>query len=85
METSCGVDVSKAWLDGLIETGGHGRFAYDADGLAELARAPQGHGVALVVMQASGGIEQEALLALWRAGLPCALTNPRRYGALPRR
>lgn len=77
METICGVDVSKAWLDGWIETGGHGRFAHDADGLAELARWAQGHGVALVVMEASGGIEQEALLGLWQAGLPCALTNPR--------
>jgi transposase len=35
------------------------------------------HGTALVVMEATGGVEQFAFLALWRRGMPCALTNPR--------
>lgn len=77
MDTICGVDVSKVWLDGWIEAGGYRRFANDAAGIADLARWATGHGSGLVVMEASGGIEQPAFLALWRAGLPCALTNPR--------
>ena len=77
MDSMCGVDVSKAWLDGWIEAGGYRRFANDGAGIAELAGWVAGHGGGLVVMEASGGIEQAAFLALWRAGLPCALTNPR--------
>jgi transposase len=77
IETICGVDVSKAWLDGWVEAGGHRRFANDADGFAGLAGWASAHGAGLVVMEASGGIEQAAFLALWRSGLPCALTNPR--------
>lgn len=77
METICGVDVSKAWLDGWIEAGGYRRFANDTAGTADLASWAASHGAGLVVMEASGGIEQAAFLALWRAGLPCALTNPR--------
>jgi transposase len=73
----CGVDVSKAWLDGWIEAGGYRRFANDAAGIAELAGWAAGHGAGLVVMEASGGIEQSAFLALWQTGLPCALTNPK--------
>ena len=69
--------MSKAWLDGWIEAGGYRRFANDGAGIAELAGWVAGHGGGLVVMEASGGIEQAAFLALWRAGLPCALTNPR--------
>ena len=77
IETICGVDVSKAWLDGWIEAGGYRRFAYDEAGIAGLARWARGHGAGLVVMEASGGIERGALLALWQAGMPCAVTNPR--------
>lgn len=77
MDEICGVDVSKAWLDGWVEADGHRRFANDAAGIAELARWAHECGAGLVVMEASGGIEQEAFLTLWRAGLPCALTNPR--------
>lgn len=77
MDTICGVDVSKAWLDGWIEPGGYRRFANDEGGIAELAGWATGHGTGLVVMEASGGIEQAAFLTLWRIGLPCALTNPR--------
>lgn len=77
MGTICGVDVSKAWLDGWVEAGGHRRFANDEDGIARLAAWAQAHGAGLAVMEASGGVEQPAFLALWRIGLPCALTNPR--------
>ena len=77
MDTICGVDVSKAWLDGWVEAGGYRRFANDEGGIAELAGWARVCGAGLVVMEASGGIEQAAFLTLWRGGLPCALTNPR--------
>lgn len=77
IETICGVDVSQAWLDGWTEAGGHRRFANDENGIADLGKWANAHGAALVAMEASGGIEQPAFLALWRLGLPCAVVNPR--------
>jgi transposase len=77
MQSICGVDVSKAWLDGWIEGAGHRRFANDPEGVAELGAWSGGQGVSLIVMEASGGIEQPACLALWRHGCPCAIANPK--------
>ena len=77
IETICGVDVSKAWLDGWVEVGDYRRFANDEAGIAALADWAGRHGAGLVVMESSGGIEQDAFLALWQAGMPCALTNPK--------
>lgn len=77
IETICGVDVSKAWLDGWTVSGGYRRFANDPAGVADLGEWAVAHGTALVVMEATGGVEQFAFLALWRRGMPCALTNPR--------
>lgn len=77
MTIFCGVDVSKAWLDAWIEAAGHRRFANSAEGIAELGAHCRRHQVALVVMEASGGIEQPAFLALWQAGQPCAVANAR--------
>jgi len=77
MQTICGVDVSKAWLDGWIEGAGHRRFANDPEGVALLGVWSGGKGVSLIVMEASGGIEQPAYLALWRQGCPCAIANPK--------
>ncbi len=69
--------MSKSWLDGWTVAGGHHRFANDPAGIAELGEWAVAHDSALVVMEATGGIEQAAFLALWQRGLPCALTNPR--------
>lgn len=76
----CGVDVSKDWLDAYVErsddrSGAIGRFANDAAGIADLARLCAGHGVELVVMEASGGCERQPFLLLWQLGQPCALAN----------
>ena len=76
MKTICGVDVSQAWLDGWIEPV-HRRFANSPEGAAALAAWALDHGAELVVMEASGGIEQPAYLALWRQGCPCAIANPK--------
>ena len=75
MQKICGVDVSTKWLDGWIEAVGHRRFANTPEGVAALAAWAQG--VELVVMEASGGIEQPAFLALWHEGQPCAIVNAR--------
>lgn len=77
MQTICGVDVSKAWLDAWIEAAGHRRFANDPEGIAALASWGGEQGVSLIVMEASGGVEQGAYLALWRQGRPCAIANPK--------
>ncbi len=34
MQTICGVDVSRAWLDAFVTPGHHQRFANDPDGVA---------------------------------------------------
>ena len=77
MQTICGVDVSQAWLDAWMELAGHRRFANSPEGVGELAAWAREHEADLIVMEASGGIEQPAYLALWRLGLPCAIANPK--------
>lgn len=76
MHMICGVDVSKAWLDSFA-AGRHGRFANTRQGCQELLEFCREQGVELVVMEASGGLEQPAFLTLWQLGQPAALANPR--------
>ena len=74
----CGVDVSKEWLDAAVDPAGMtGRFRNDAAGIAELADFCGGHGVELVVMEASGGCERLPFALLWEAGQPCGIVNAR--------
>ena len=78
MQTICGVDVSKNWLDAHVEPqGAAARLANDAEGIADLAALCRRAGVDLVAMEATGGYERSAFLLLWQAGLPVALANPR--------
>lgn len=78
MQTICGVDVSKNWLDVHVEPQGLvARFANDAEGIADLAALCRRAAVELVAMEATGGYERNAFLPLWEAGLACALANPR--------
>ena len=76
MSIICGVDVSKAWLDAWL-AGRYQRFANNPEGVEALFAFCCEHGAELVVMEASGGIEQAAFLALWKLGQPCAIANPR--------
>lgn len=76
MHNICGVDVSKAWLDSWV-AGHYRRFANSGEGVEQLLALCRERGVGLVVMEASGGIEQAAFLSLWGQGQPCAIANPR--------
>ena len=76
MQIICGVDVAKCWLDACALEH-HRRFANTAEGVEQLLGFCRDHGVELVVMEASGGVEQDAFLALWKQGMPCAIANPR--------
>jgi transposase len=82
-----GIDVSKHRLDVHSRPSGE-RFAIDHDEegvaalvgrLAALAPAP-----ALVVLEATGGMEVRLAAALAAAGLPVAVVNPRRVRAFAR-
>jgi transposase len=77
MTIICGVDVSQASLDAWVEPARHRCFANSAEGVLELGTFCRAHDVELVVMEASGGIEQPAFLALWQQGQPCAIANAR--------
>jgi transposase len=76
MQLICGVDVSKDRLDAWIAPDQYRAFANDAEGVAALAGFCRERGAGLVVMEASGGIEQPAYLTLWQRGQPCTITNP---------
>lgn len=74
-----GVDVAKAHVDvsvlgARLDTQ---RFDNDADGQSALVAALKPLGVALVVMEATGGYETALACALQAAGLAVAVVNPR--------
>lgn len=74
----CGVDVSKARLDGCIQPGNsHLSFGNDAEGIAALAAVCREHKVELVALEATGGLERLAFLLLWQEEIACAIVNPR--------
>lgn len=73
-----GLDVSKAFLDvHLHPLGLSGRFANNDGGLAKLIAWLAPHSVAMAVVEATGGLEIPALLALHEAGHRLARINPR--------
>jgi transposase len=76
MQIICGVDVSKAWLDAFVAPDQYRRFANSPDGVTDLAGFCRERDVELVAMEASGGFEQDAYLALWQQGQPSAIVNP---------
>jgi transposase len=73
-----GVDVSKDQLDVCSLPGGELRqFANDPTGCGEFVAQLRKSPACLIVIEATGGYERAALLALQDAGLPVALVNPR--------
>jgi transposase len=74
-----GIDVAKAHLDvaALGAKLGAECFGNDAEGHTALVAALQPLGVALVVMEATGGYEAALACALQAAGLAVAVVNPK--------
>lgn len=72
-----GLDLSKHWLDAHLLPGGQTwHVATDQAALeAWIDRLPPG--IALVVMEATGGLETTVAALLARRGLPVAVINPR--------
>jgi transposase len=72
-----GIDVSKDHLDVALRPGAAFRVPNDPAGHASLVSRLAALDPALVVMEATGGLELAALAALAAAGLPAAAVNPR--------
>jgi len=78
MEHFIGIDVSKATLDiASLPDGESWTVTNDDPGLAELAPRLVALAPVLIVLEATGGFELLAALALAKAGLPVAVVNPR--------
>ena len=80
MATILGIDVSSERLDAcaLTEDGArHSKaFVYSPEGCRSLIKWAQKHQIQLVVMEATGGYEQRAALALTEADIPVKIINP---------
>src|SRR4051794_40671379 len=83
--TFVGIDVSEHRLDVHARPSGEG-FATDHDdeGVAGLVERLAALAPALVVLEATGGLEVRLAAALAAAGLPVAVVNPRRVRAFAR-
>lgn len=78
MEHCIGIDVSKATLDiALLPDGERWIVTNDDPGVAELTARLVALAPVLIVLEATGGFETLAAIALARAGLPVAVVNPR--------
>jgi transposase len=72
-----GIDVSKDRLDAATRDGRRLTAPNDPDGVAALAARVAALSPALVVLEATGGLEHPAAAALAAAGVPVAVVNPR--------
>ena len=72
-----GIDVSKATLDVAIGDAEPFRVPNSREGIDRLLDRLKAHEVALVVLEATGGLEALAAAALAAAGLAVAVINPR--------
>lgn len=79
MDAACfvGIDVAKHSLDGCLRPGPTFRHDNTPAGIAQVVALLGGRPVALVVVEATGGLEVPLVRALQRAGLPVAVINPR--------
>lgn len=76
---SVGIDVSKARLDVAVGSSGSVRgFDNDAAGHADLVEHLRAAAPARVIVEATGGYERGAVVAMAAAGLPVIVLNPRR-------
>lgn len=75
---SVGIDVSKSVLDvSAYPSGNTWQVEYSAPGITALAEELAALGPAVVVVEATGGLEISLTAALGVAGLPVAVVNPR--------
>src|SRR5438093_5050739 len=73
-----GIDVAKAQLDiALRPTGERWAVPNDASGIAPLVDRLQALQPTLIVLEATGGLERAATVALAAAGLPVVVVHPR--------
>ena len=72
-----GIDVSKEWIDAyLLPQGDKWHVANDAKELKDwVGQLPEG--IALAVMEATGGLEIQPAAALAQAKIPTAIVNPK--------
>jgi transposase len=79
VEQWVGIDVSKAHLDVFIyPQGQEWRSDNSESGIAEIVQTLAAVEVALVVLEATGGLEQAVTIALSQAGVAVVVSNPRR-------
>lgn len=76
-ESFVGIDVAKSWLDVGWLAGPTLRIDYNDEAVAGLVERLRREPPALVVMEATGGLETEVASALAAAGVPVAVVNPR--------
>ena len=73
-----GIDVSKGSLDVTAYTANKTWQVYNSEeGITRLVNSLSQLSPALVVMESTGGYEISLALALSKAGIPCAVVNPR--------
>jgi transposase len=72
-----GIDVSKATLDVAIGDEKPFRVPHSREGLDDLLARLRSHAVALIVLEATGGLEALCAATLAAGGLPVAVINPR--------
>ena len=73
-----GIDVSKAQVDVAVRpTGQRWVVSYDETGVKELVSQMVGLGPAMVLLEATGGLELPLVAALAAAALPVVVVNPR--------
>lgn len=77
-ESFVGIDVSKDALDVHVRPSGLAeRFSYDEAGIEALIKQVRAAEPALVLLEATGGIERRLVVALAVVGLPVVIVNPR--------
>ena len=79
VETYVGIDVSKATLDvAFWESEVYWQFSNEAEGWQELIKRLKACTPKLIVLEASGGLEQPVVAELYLEELPVAVVNPTR-------
>jgi len=74
-----GIDVAKDWFDvAVLGEKNAAQFASTRRGIAKLVKRMKVLNPMLIVVEATGGYEEDLVLALFEAGLPVALVSPQR-------